>query len=164
MTAQSVRIRKSQPEDISLLAEIIRRSFRDVAERFGLTPKNCPKHPSNCTKEWIENSFARGVNYYQLENKGIPAGCVAFVPATPDLCYLERLAVLPVNRRNGFGRALVEHVLQEARKRDVKQIRIGIIASDKPLKNWYRKIGFVENETKSFSYLPFPVTFMTIDL
>lgn len=147
-----------------LLSRLIRRSFKDVAERFGLTPKNCPKHPSNCTSEWIENSLARGAVYYLLEHYGTPAGCVALSQASSGRCYLERLAVLPRNRGNGFGRVLVEHTLQEARKIAVKQIHIGIIAGDRQLKKWYRKMGFVENETKSFSYLPFLVTFMTIDL
>jgi len=32
------------------------------------------------------------------------------------------------------------------------------------LKHWYKKLGFVEDETKIFLNLPFPVTFMSYDL
>ena len=50
MTA-AINIRKASSGDSSMLSGIIRESFCDVAERFGLTSENCPKHPSNCTQE-----------------------------------------------------------------------------------------------------------------
>jgi hypothetical protein len=56
-----VHIREANSADVSLLCGLIRASFRDVAERFNLTPENCPKPPSNCTEEWLENDFVRGV-------------------------------------------------------------------------------------------------------
>jgi hypothetical protein len=74
MTGSIIQIREANSVDISLLSRLVRQSYRDVADRFKLTPANCPKHPSNCTDEWIENDFARGVNYFILEKKGIPAG------------------------------------------------------------------------------------------
>jgi ribosomal protein S18 acetylase RimI-like enzyme len=91
-------------------------------------------------------------------------GCVAFEKANSDLCYLERLGVLPEARRKGFGRALVDHVISQANLYGAKQISIGIFADDTELKRWYQTIGFVEGETKKFEHLPFPVTFMTYEL
>lgn len=41
-------IREADIADITLLSSIIRNSYQTVAVRFGLTPENCPKHPSNC--------------------------------------------------------------------------------------------------------------------
>ncbi len=164
MTTKTIYIREAEASDVPLLSGLIRDSFRDVAERFHLTPENCPKHPSNCDPEWIENDFARGVTYYILEHNGIPAGCVALEKASPDLCYLERLAVLERNRRQGFGRALVDHVFVEAKAIGRQRIGIGIIAADTELKLWYQKIGFTEEETKEFEHLPFLVTLMTYHL
>lgn len=46
--------RSCTPEDASVLAETIRTSFKDVAERFRLTRENAPRHPSNCTEDWSE--------------------------------------------------------------------------------------------------------------
>jgi hypothetical protein len=77
MTGNITHIREANSDDIYLLSGLVRQSYRGVAERFELTPVNCPKHPSNCTDEWIENDFARGVSYFILEHGGIPAGCVA---------------------------------------------------------------------------------------
>ncbi|MBW1842107.1 MAG: GNAT family N-acetyltransferase [Deltaproteobacteria bacterium] len=159
-----IPIKEADSADVSLLSGLIRESFRDVAERFGLTPDNCPKHPSNCKDHWIENDFGRGVTYYILVHNGIPQGCVALEKAGPEVCYLERLGVLPGTRRKGFGKALVDHCLLKARTLAVKEISIGIIADDTELKQWYKKMGFVEGETREFSHLPFLVTFMSYDL
>ena len=150
--------------DVALLSGLIRESFRNVAERFGLTPDNCPKHPSNCTDHWIKNDFGRGVTYYILTHNGTPQGCVALEKAGPEVCYLERLGVRPETRRNGFGKALVDHCLVKARTLAVPKISIGIIADDIELKQWYEKMGFVEGETTEFSHLPFLVTFMSYAL
>jgi N-acetylglutamate synthase-like GNAT family acetyltransferase len=164
MAAETTYIRAAGSTDVPVLSGLIRVSFRDVAERFALTLENCPKHPSNCTDEWIENDFARGVAYYILESDSTPVGCVALEKVNPELCYLERLGVVPQSRRKGFGKALVDHVLYEARALGAKQIGIGIISDDTELKLWYQRIGFVEKETKEFDHLPFLVTFMSYEL
>jgi N-acetylglutamate synthase-like GNAT family acetyltransferase len=164
MTGNIIHIREANSADTTLLSGLIRQSYRDVADRFKLTRINCPTHPSNCTDEWIENDFGRGVRYFMLEHRNIPAGCVAIERANSDLCYLERLAVLPHERKNGLGSQLVEHAFRTARGLGSKKISIGIIAAQTELKQWYQKFGFIEGETKEFSHLPFMVTFMTLEL
>ncbi len=155
------KIRAGTQKDIAVLTEIIRGSFRDVADRFGLTQENCPKHPSNCTVDWVQGDMDRGVTYFIFEDDGLASGCVALEPAGSELCYLERLAVRPPQRRRGFGRALVDYVLAEAKRSGARRVSIGIIAGQTELKNWYQKIGFVEAEAKGFAHLPFRVTFMS---
>lgn len=160
-TMLSPKIRPCTQKDIEVLVETIRSSFQDVALRFGLTQENAPRHPSNCTAEWIQKDMERGVTYFVMENENIVAGCVALEQANPDVCYLERLAVLPDQRRRGFGKALVAHVLSQAKSLGVHRVNIGIIAEHIELKNWYRGIGFIEGDTKEFPHLPFQVTFMS---
>jgi ribosomal protein S18 acetylase RimI-like enzyme len=155
-------INKTTNADANLLADLIRESFYDVAQRFGLTPQNCPKHPSNCISEWIATDQTRGVVYFILSQDDQPIGCVGLEAPSPDLRYIERLAVLPQCRRRGFGRALVACALSEAKLSGADRIRIGIIADHIELKAWYVKIGFVEQETKNFQHLPFDVTFMEL--
>lgn len=156
-----IHMRKAGPQDVTLLCSLIRDSHRDVAERFGLTQENCPRHPSNCTQEWIEKDLLKGVDYYILEHDDTPAGCVAIEQASPEVCYLERLSVLPEQRRNGLGRALVTNVLLKAKMLGACEVGIGIIAQYTELKVWYKKIGFIVGETKEFAHLPFSVTFMS---
>jgi diamine N-acetyltransferase len=157
-------IRRCTQKDIGVLVETIRRSFRDVAERFGLSEENAPRHPSNCTAEWIQQDMGRGVVYFILESDNIVSGCVALEVASPEVCYLERLGVLPNQRRHGFGKALVNHVLSEAKLLGALHVDIGIIAEDTELQAWYNRLGFIEAETKEFPHLPFRVTFMFHDL
>jgi N-acetylglutamate synthase-like GNAT family acetyltransferase len=159
--ATNLKIRAGTQKDIGVLTEIIRSSFRDVADRFGLTQENCPTHPSNCTAEWIQGDMDRGVTYFILEDSGFASGCVALELAGSKLCYLERLAVRPPRRRRGFGRALVYYVLAEAKHSGARRVSIGIIAEQTELKSWYQKIGFIEAKTKEFAHLPFRVTFMS---
>ena len=157
-------IRTAHEADVKLLTAMIRKSHADVARRFNLTPENCPKHPSNCTTDWIKSDLARGVRYYLADWQRDAAGCVALEQANPEMVYLERLSVLPEERRNGLGRKLVERVLQETAALGVPQVGIGIIAGFSELKAWYKILGFREGATRQFEHLPFKVLLMAYDL
>ncbi len=157
----SSKIRVCANQDSQVLAETIRKSFQDIAGQFGLTRENAPSHPSNCTADWIRKGMERGVIYFAVEDRNQVAGCVALERANTDVAYLERLAVLPHHRRRGFGKALIEHALSEARRLGVNSVSIGIIAEHTELKDWYRKLGFVEGESKESPDLPFGVTYMS---
>jgi GNAT superfamily N-acetyltransferase len=151
-------------DDTPLLSEIIRNSYITVARRFNLTAENCPKHPSNCTDDWVAGDFTRGVIYYLLADRGIPAACAAMEIADETTCYLERLAVLPKFRGRGMGRALVNHVFDQASKSGRQSISIGIIAGQHDLKSWYQNLGFTKTGTRHFDHLPFEVMFMECSL
>ncbi len=153
-------IRSAVDEDTPALAGLIARSYRDVALRFHLTPENCPKHPSNCTQEWIIRDMARGVIYFILESAAGPQGCVALEIPQPGEGYLERLAVHPQCRHRGYGALLVRHIFSEARSRGVKRLGIGIISAQNELKQWYQNLGFIAGQTRCFQHLPFEVLFM----
>ncbi len=156
----SVELREATGKDIPTLTSLIRKSFRDVAERFGLTLQNSPTHPSNCADEWIKTALAKGVKYFILEWNRTPCGCVALKQASPEVCYLERLAVLPEHRNKGFGSLLVRHALHEAGGLGIECVEIGIIAAHIELKAWYEKRGFHFRNTAEFGHLPFEVAFM----
>ena len=159
-----MNIRQAAISDAEKLTKIIRDSYQTVANRFGLNHSNCPKHPSNCTNEWINSDFERGVTYFILVTDGKEAGCIALEKADHELCYLERLSVLPEYRNRGFGKSLVDCVFHEAKMRGCKRISIGIISEQLELKNWYSRVGFREGVTTSFDHLPFDVTFMECDI
>jgi N-acetylglutamate synthase-like GNAT family acetyltransferase len=153
-------IRDAKKTEKEVLIALIRDSFRDVAEKFALTAESCPKFPAFNAKERVEGDFEKGMKYYILEENGDVYGCVALEKARPDLCYLGRLAVLPEYRNKGFGKALVNHLFEQARKSGIRRVEIGIISKHRKLKNWYRKLGFIEKGVKKFDHLPFNVAFM----
>lgn len=146
------------------LAQLIRTAFSDVARRFGLTTENTPKHPSNCTEQWVAEAMAKGVRYYGLEIEDARCGCVALERAGEDVFYLERLAVLSRFRRRGLGRALVEHACLEARAAGATRLEIGIIDAQTELKSWYVGLGFEQTRTAEYRHLPFTVCFMRREL
>ena len=151
-------------KDIDLLSRLIRDSFADVADRFELTPENCPKHPSNYTCEWVERDLQRGVRYFIRIADGIAVGCVGVEKASQVTCYLERLAVLPQHRRKGYGSHLARYAINQARDAGASTVSIGIIAADAALKDFYKALGFETGETKTFPHLPFEVAFMDLQV
>ena len=157
-------IREASKADIPVIMQILRDASADVAQQFNLTIENCPKNPAFCTESRIDDDFARGLYYYLLEQDGKPCGCVAIEKASDEVCYLERLAVLPEFRQQGLGAALVSHVLETARAMGMQQVDIGIISEHTKLKNWYGKFGFVLKDTRHFEHLPFTVAFMAAAL
>lgn len=157
-------IRECTEKDITILTHLLRYSFHDVAKRFNLTINNAPTHASNCTEEWIVKAFEKSIEYYILEYHNIPCGCVALEHANSEVCYLERLGILNNHRNKGFGKALVNHVIQETKKRNAKRVEIAIIAENLELKKWYEKQGFIERNTVKFEHLPFNVLFMYTEL
>jgi N-acetylglutamate synthase-like GNAT family acetyltransferase len=160
-TVTSSKIRVCKDQDSQILAETIRKSFHDVAWRFGLTWENAPRHPTNCTADWIREHMQRGLTYFAIEDNSHVVGCVAVEGVNSETCYLERLAVLPDHRRRGFGKALVEHVLSEAKRLGANYVSIGIIAEHTELRDWYKRLGFIEGESKEFPHFPFRVTLMS---
>jgi N-acetylglutamate synthase-like GNAT family acetyltransferase len=162
--AVEAQIRRATLGDATALTEIIRQSYRDVAGRFRLDPENCPTHPSNCERDWIESDLSRGVSYFILSSGGVACGCVAVERASAELSYLERLGVLPDRRKAGLGRQLVECALREARSSGAGAVSIGIIAEHSELRDWYRRLGFIETGTRRFDHLPFEVAFLRYEL
>jgi ribosomal protein S18 acetylase RimI-like enzyme len=151
-------------KDAKIIADIISQSNEDVAVKFGINKDNNPKHPSFYDENWVLSDFERGEKYFLYQFKGKSVGCVAFEQPTDDVGYLNRLSVIPSFRKQGIGNQLTHHIFQYGKSKGVTEISIGIIAKHTKLKEWYSKIGFVENGLKEFSHLPFDVLFMKYKL
>ena len=157
----SHRIREATSEDVATLAQLIRSAYRDVADRFGLTPENAPTHASNCKADWIEADLTRGVSYFLLSSHNALCGCVALEFAADSVAYLERLAVAPGWRRCGLGTELLEHALSRAWSGGAREVSIGVIARHIELINWYGRRDFRFVETREFDHLPFVVAYLS---
>jgi diamine N-acetyltransferase len=155
-------IGKDEPLDVSV--EIIRKSFRTVAEELGLTTENAPTHPSFITLEQLEGLRRKGLAFYGYFLDDRQVGFVAMEKADESVYYLEKLAVLPECRHNGYGRELVRFVMDTAAAKGAKKLSIGIIYEQTVLRDWYKDIGFRETGTRKFEHLPFTAGFMEIDL
>ena len=159
-----MEIRPAHEIDAPVLAMLISESNRDVALQFGITADNCPKHPSFCRPEWLAHDFARGEIYFIAYAAGQPIACVATEFPSPEIAYLNRLAVLPAHRKQGVGASLVEFIVARARAQGTKTVSIGVIGEHVALQDWYKRFGFESGETKHFPHLPFSVKYMAYEL
>jgi ribosomal protein S18 acetylase RimI-like enzyme len=57
-------------------------------------------------------------------------------------CYLAELYVVPARRGQGFGRALMEAALREARHRGADSMDIGVDEPDLAARRLYESLGF----------------------
>jgi GNAT superfamily N-acetyltransferase len=145
--------------------EIIKSSFKTVADEFGLTHDNCPTHPSFITYEKLSEIKNKGVHLFGLFiDPSIQIGVVAVERGNEDVFYIEKLAVLPQYRRRGYGKSLMKNSIDYIRKNKGRIISIGIINEHPVLKDWYKKIGFKETITKHFDHLPFTVCFLEMKI
>lgn len=151
-------------EDAALVSDIIRRSFADVATRFGLTSDNAPTHPSNCEPSWVERGLDRGDHYIVVTVDDGAVGCVALRTGPDRPLEMRRLAVLPEHRRRGYGRLLVEAANERARAMGAEVVEIGVIADHVELVDWYGRLGWIETRRARYDSLPFEVLHMRYTL
>jgi ribosomal protein S18 acetylase RimI-like enzyme len=144
--------------------DIIRLSFETVAVELNLTRNNCPTHPSFITHDDLLALKRKGLNLFGLFVENYQIAFVAVEKANDDLFYIEKLAVLPQHRHQGFGKQLMLCAIEYIKKSMGKKISIGIINEHSLLKNWYKNIGFREVATKNFVHLPFTVCFLEMNL
>lgn len=151
-------------EPLEESAEVIRASFRTVAEEFGLTEDSASTHPSFITDHQVEELRDNGLIFFGYYLTGKLVGFVAVEKADDTLFYMEKLAVLPEYRHRGYGLDLVKYALEYAKNRGGKTLSIGIINEHAVLKDWYKTTGFTETSVKFFPHLPFTVCYMEISL
>ncbi|MDQ6770102.1 MAG: GNAT family N-acetyltransferase [Gemmatimonadota bacterium] len=69
-------------------------------------------------------------------------GCVALHALGPTVGEIKRMYVHPASRRLGVARALLTHVIEEARKRRYDSLRLGTLTAMTPAQQLYESFGF----------------------
>lgn len=146
--------------DLPQCLEVIRKAFGTVAAEFGLTRENAPTHPSFMEMRHLEKMALKGIAMLGLWEGSTLAGFVALEKTGERIYTMERLAVDPDHRHKGYGRLLVEHIFETVRLNGGECLSIGVIDENRILRHWYEELGFYVTETKTFSHLPFTVSYM----
>jgi len=79
-------IRELEFADAALFADIIRRSFADVAQRFGLTQENCPGNGAFLQDKALQKAIQRDERFFGLYAAGVAVGCAGLKAAS--ICNL----------------------------------------------------------------------------
>ncbi len=70
---------------------------------------------------------------------------LAMLGVRPGHTWITRLGVLPVKRRSGAGRRLMEHLIAQSYRLKASYIQLEVIKNNEPAHRLFRKLGFREN-------------------
>ena len=151
----NITISAVKTEELSICLDVIRQSFRTVAEHFGLTRENCPKHTSFMQLYFLETQKKWGWQMYALYDGETMIGYMSLSKEDDGVYELHNLAVLPAYRHKGLGKRLLDYAKDVVKTSGGHVIKVGMIEESTVLKNWYIANGFVHIGTKKFDHLPF---------
>ena len=159
-------IRQITKKDIPQCVDIIRKSFKTVADEYGFTIENAPRFTAFATTEerlsWQLENEPRQMFVY--EQDGVLCGYYSLLMQDNNECELNNLAVLPEYRHFGIGKKLLEHAYETAKAQGCKTMNIGIVEENTKLRKWYEQNGAVHTGTKKFDFFPFTCGYMMKEL
>jgi len=133
-----ILVRPATPADAALLARTIAAAFAQY--RGKLVPESSAFTE---TPEAIARQFANGAGAFIAERDGQTMGCVMTEPMAGDL-YFGRLAVLPEARGSGLARRLIAAVEEEARRRGLPGVRLGVRIALPDNQRLFNSLGYRE--------------------
>jgi len=141
--------------------EAIKKLFREYAEELtiDLDFQDFEQELANLPGKY---SPPEGVLFLAfLDNKEI--GCIAFRKISKDTCEMKRLFVKKAYRGLGIGRKLVSILIEEAKDKNYKYMRLDTIPSLKKAQKLYESFDFYDIEP--YVYNPTEgARFMELDL
>lgn len=155
-----MKLKKVNPDMFCECVNIIRNSFITVADAFKLTKANAASNPAFIEIDALDKMYEKNIDMFVVIEANIYIGFVAIEKANNEIYYMEKLAILPEYRHKGYGKKVMDFVVDYVKDKEGKKISIGIINENEILKKWYLSYGFVETETKVFNHLPFTVCLM----
>jgi diamine N-acetyltransferase len=164
LTTGKKEIREITGNKLDKSVEIIRRAFGTVADEMGYTEALVPVFPAFTTVEQLNVLKTRGAVFFGLFVDGKQAGFVAVEKENDGKYYMKRLAVLPDLWHGGFGRELVNHVIEYVKSKGDNKLHLTLVNENPILKNWYLDMGFRETSVQKFEHLPFEVSFMELSI
>lgn len=153
------RITLAQPAEAALLAELYERAWagceREVDSRFLEEQRASAEE----VRVWLEGGF----EVYRIgQDERLVAALRCSFPTST--CHLDRLAVDPDLRRRGFGRALVEHAVDRARRAGVTRVWAEVSPRLSETVALFAQVGFREAGRHQASYHGEPLLLLELPI
>ena len=100
---------KVAKEKLPECLDVIHRSFATVADEFGLTRENCPKHTSFIPLSYLEAQMKWGRLMFGLYTDERIIGYMSLSKEDDETYELHNLAILPEFRHSGFGKQMLDY-------------------------------------------------------
>ena len=155
-------IRNMLVEEIPECVNVIRTSFKTVADEFGFTEENAPRFTAFATDDrrlYYQFSEEHKPMYVYLKGNKI-VGYYSLAILNEDEVELNNLAVLPEERHRGIGQKLLKDCFARVRTLGVKKLKISIVEENQVLRKWYEDNGFIHLGTMKFDFFPFTCGYM----
>ena len=114
---------------------------------FHLSFQNFENELANLTGVYVSPTGCLLLAVY----KGQSVGCVGLRKLSDEVCEMKRLYVREQFRGLGIGRALVEAVIEEARKIDYNYMRLDTVPSMEVASTLYMSVGFKKISTYRYN-------------
>jgi GNAT superfamily N-acetyltransferase len=145
-----IAFRRSGPDEVAPLHEILRACGADLAARLRLRHWDPPLP----LEELREHARTREVYAVLDDDRPIGTFTVGLTPlpdypghifsAVAPALYLNRLAVHPSAQHRGLGRVCMAEVELLARARGARAVRFDAVAAHAGLRAFYRQLGYLE--------------------
>ena len=152
-----MKIERVLASDLPECADLIRRSFRTVADQFGFTPENAPRFTAfSVDTEMLEKQFSDpDRSFYKYTLDGRIVGYYSLQKLDGDEVAINNLCVDPSARKGGIGAALLNHAFDTAKESGFRIIKISIVEENQVLRKWYESFGFTHTGTIKYDFFPF---------
>lgn len=130
--------------------DIAKKLFIEYANSLGfdLSFQDFEEELANLPGEYVSPTGCLLIAVYKEQ----PVGCVALRKLSDGICEMKRLYVKEKFRRLGIGRALVEAVIDKARKIGYNYMRLDTVPSMEVARALYISVGF--KKTDAYRYNP----------
>ena len=150
--SDTLLLRAATTADAAAIAATIAASFEQY--RGKLEPESGAFRE---TAEGIAAELARESGAIVAERNGRMIGCV-MVKLIDDDLYFGRLSVVPEARGEGIARRLVEAVEDEARRRDLAGVRLGVRIALTENQHLFSSMGYVETSREAHEGFDHPTS------
>ena len=150
--------------ELRATAQLIRDSFRTVADDLGITQERWPSYVAFISDEELLRTARDGITFYAEFDGDRQVGVFGVKLQDDGKFWLEKVAVLPDCRHRGIGKRLMEFACVLAGNAGAKILRLATVDDNQVLKDWYAGMGFVPVEVRHFEHVPYSVCLMEKDV